>query len=322
MGVRPMVRGSRSLRLPTVFLAACSAPGGAPSPPPPPEPAACEVFADRACTPSSPCWDSAFRVFFAGVPECRAWARRGCERLTALPSLGFSAEDLRSTATESWLCGEGVPEGTLSGGAACVADLQCRSRRCRGGTCREALGLGETCQALSDAVPCGSHRGRELFCDATSHTCRAKAPPGAACSYSFECERWDQCLDHRCVRGGRAGEPCLHGSCAPGSACIEGTCEGVRVVQTIGETCDLQNRCAAGLVCEAAAPTWGPARCVEASRPCGPCRVAGKERIFLPPSHSCPALYTCRAPGGGRPGICEPIPGPLAIFQEPCPAER
>lgn len=285
-------------------------------------PSACAEFASTTCVPESPCWLRGFGAYFPDTAACVAWAQAGCERLTALPHLGFSAQDLRSVTLESWRCGEELPEGTLGEGVACVGDLQCASHRCREGVCATTLKLGEACLATSDAVPCGTDRGRRLFCDERVHACRAVSADGGECISSGACDRWSHCVGGRCMRAPRAGEPCPIETCANGSRCVEGRCQLVETVREEGAACSPERLCGAGLKCAGSpGPSGLELRCRAASRPCAPCAVSGANGLFyLPPGDSCPLGYTCRENPGKGTGVCEPTPGPLAAFEPPCPA--
>lgn len=88
--------------------------------------------------------------------------------------------------------------------------------------------------------------GEGLYCDPSSHRCRAPLEAGRFCFASFECLRGLTCEGRTCMPLAKPGDACTSemGRCAGGALfCWQGQC---RAAPRIGESCDL-----AGLPCAA-----------------------------------------------------------------------
>lgn len=182
----------------------------------------------------------------------------------ALSHDGDACEPIRGCpGPEGLACIAGRCARPLDLGAACADRSECASGICEGGLCRAAAELDASCSASWVCVPearcvggtCVPLPGDGEGCDAgrcapghacIAGTCRPSRADGESCIASAQCPLGSGCnAQHLCGRYVPERSPCdARVACAPGLACVEGTC---LALPSVGTDCTRTGLCAAGI---------------------------------------------------------------------------
>jgi hypothetical protein len=135
--------------------------------------------------------------------------------------------------------------GETAAGQACTQDAECAQPSgqlvtCKNGTCQgqREVGTGEPCPAGAICADLAND-----VCSPDSMTCGAPVGAGGHCDLPGDCGDEDCCVSGVCRHRAGQGEPCggecksspVFGGCAPGLACINGTC--TTAIRS-GQSCD------------------------------------------------------------------------------------
>ena len=201
--------------------------------------AICEDLGNACSTPSACC---------GGAAACRSTEVNGADKCCSRAG--------QMARTQGECCGMlSFSSGTcnaLQPGAPCLADSDCASRKCDGGTrtsvgrcCGEAGAMCTSSQECCGGAICGLSAGRNV--------CLLQV--GAECRSASDCIS-GRCEGGRCTTS-RLGERCRVGTedCDSGTQCQGigelGTCSQVGTTCTpIGNNCGTATQCCAGAFCD------------------------------------------------------------------------
>jgi hypothetical protein len=280
-------------------------------------------------TPDAAC-DRYFNAIFGKVAACEgntaytgdelATFRVLCEHAINAPGSGITPAwlDSCSAAVAGFMCGSGLdpldnspcttPTGTLTDGAACGSDTQCRAVSfCKkgqtttaldGGTLTTTNPCGQCAARVPDGSACVTANGDQCMigsgCSNGTCTPSMTSDVGGPCTGGSSCKRGLACdfVAGKCIALAAAGAACQTSSqCQLGLVCVKGTC-GQPVAQ--GGACAVSSDCAQALGCDAVAKTCQPLRY---EKPGGPCDgQVGKCEI-----------RSCKVPPGSTMGTCPPV---------------
>ena len=137
----------------------------------------------------------------------------------------------RCGSADGLRCVEGKCVKPRAKGDACASTAECLGNLvCFDGKCSPPSSAGKPCDpAGKDAPDCDAAEG--LFCEAQSKTCKplTVSPEGRECGAAVphkRCYSDARCVDGRCARMIRTGDPCTKTGpgCSEPAQCIEGRC--------------------------------------------------------------------------------------------------
>lgn len=220
-----------------------------------------------SCSPAGPrCASGICHADFFTSPKCVPMPGLGdpCPDLVCAPGLGCDLAGAHTCEPPAGLddpCNYGPEEVQCGPGLACSGPIDLTTPvavRC--------LALpGQACQSDGDC-PAGER------C-AGAGVCSAPSSLGEACSHFVPCPTGLTCSGGLCRAVGALGDTCPDDftDCGPGLACVTGPHQGHGTCQappSIGDACDIDQRCGAGLRCAFSTFTSGvcaPSICLGAN---------------------------------------------------------